>query len=618
MNTLQKSLCSLVIAGTLIALYSETVQAGSATWKGVPDTGDWNNLDNWSAGGPPNGSADTATFGISTLTALFLSANTEVNGVTFNADASAYTISVPASGNSFALTISGTGITNNSGVTQNFVTNGGGIDFRNSATAGNQMSYTNNSAAGIRFFDTSKAGNSVFTNNPLATGIFGTEFHDSSSADHGTFINMGSSGPLGTSTSFWDNATAGNGTFINNAPPTYNGSFPWGSTRFHNNATAGNGIFINNGGAEVGAAGITEFFDTSSAGTGTFINNGGLVAGNYGGLINFDGSTAADGTFINNGSAVSGGAGGTLVFYGGTAGNATLIANGGSNGGGGGRIEFLAASVTGGTSRIEVFGNGSLSLFNNGSIPQSVTVGSIEGDGNVSLGASNLATGSNNLSTLFSGVIQDAGHVGSLTKIGTGTLTLSGVNTYTGATTVNAGRLIINGSITSAVTVNGGTLGGSGTTGAITVNKEGVLSPGNSPGILNVNGNLKLALGSTYLVDLDGTVVGTEYDRTNVSGMVDLGSATLSLNLTFTPIAGTAFKIIDNDLSDPVTGTFNGFSEGATFAADGHLFTINYHGGDGNDVVLNAVPEPQTWIFFIVGAISLMIARKKIFNRSSD
>ena len=50
---------------------------------------------------------------------------------------------------------------------------------------------------------------------------------------------------------------------------------------------------------------------------------------------------------------------------------------------------------------------------------------------------------------------------GSLTKVGTGTLTLTGANTYTGATTVNAGSLILNGPVASAQTfVNpGGTLG---------------------------------------------------------------------------------------------------------------------------------------------------------------
>ena len=100
---------------------------------------------NWTPIGVPNGPADIATFGLSHTTDVSISANTEVNGITFTSAATnPYTITASPGLN---LTISGTGIINNSGATQNFVTAGdaagnrGVIVFTNSATAGSSTHF---------------------------------------------------------------------------------------------------------------------------------------------------------------------------------------------------------------------------------------------------------------------------------------------------------------------------------------------------------------------------------------------------------------------------------------------------------------------------------------------
>src|SRR5439155_25980278 len=130
---------------------------------------------------------------------------------------------------------------------------------------------------------------------------------------------------------------------------------------------------------------------------------------------------------------------GEALFYGtSSAGNATLIANGGSNGGNGGLIQFNDTS-DGGTARVGLFGNGTLDITNSTS---DVNIGSLEGDGIVSTGTYKLFVGTNNLSTVFSGVIQGSGTgIGTIVKEGSGTLTLSGANTYTGYTILNNGFL---------------------------------------------------------------------------------------------------------------------------------------------------------------------------------
>ena len=149
------------------------------------------------------------------------------------------------------------------------------------------------------------------------------------------------------------------------------------------------------------------------------------------------------------------------------------------------------------------------------------------GGGAYFLGSKQLTVGGNNLSTEVAGVIQDGGvnggTGGSLVKTGSGTLTLSGINTYTGATTVDAGTLIVNGSIANSVLTtvsSGGTLAGTGTVGSVLVASDGIFAPGPSatPGTMTVAGNLAFEPGGIYRVQVDSAGAS----RANVSGTATL------------------------------------------------------------------------------------------------
>ena len=577
--------------------------AGSATWKKNPSSGDWNTAINWTAGGPPNGPADTATFAFSNTTDVSLSANTVVNGIVFNAGESVFTITA---GPTLTLNVSGAGIANNSGNTQSLVTrsdiNGtqhGTIQFTNGATAGNGVSITDSgpeasdSPGGItQFFDSSTAGSAEIFNTIGSGGGFGggvTEFHDSSTAGNARFSNAGRS-----LISFFDNSTAGSGNFFNG-----------GKVSFSNASTAGHGTFFTDNGTVTRQppAGSVSFSDTSTAGNGTFTDAGADTSDSIPAVTVFLGNSTADhGTFTSL-PGVEGGEGAKVIFAeASTAANAILIANGGSNGDGGGSIQFSNDS-TGGQARVKVFGNGFLDI--GGHNAPGASIGSIQGSGLVFLGALNLIVGSNNRSTDFSGVIQDGGLSGgtggSLTKIGNGELVLRHANTYTGGTAIDGGALLVTAKKHSAtgsgsVFVNKGTLGGNGNVaGIIHVGNGGPASAFLAPGVddigkLTTHRSLFLGSNSVYRWEFDTKEVladsvsarGVTISDGGLLSLRGLGSGTLE--------NGTTFTVIDNVSREKIAGTFSNLADGAVITVSGTNFQANYEGGDGNDLTLTVVP----------------------------
>ncbi|MEY2496366.1 MAG: hypothetical protein QOJ45_2858 [Verrucomicrobiota bacterium] len=474
-----------------------------------------------------------------------------------------------------------------------FTNNGGSVSgassgatqFFDSSTAGNGT-FTNSGGGApfapggvTQFFDHSTAGNAFFTiNGGAVSGGSGAlmQFLNASTAANGTFTTNGGafSGEGGGTTEFRDNSSAGNGTFITNG---ITANFAGGGlTLFRDNSSAGSATFITNGGGTSGATGggLTQFLDNSNAGNATFTTNGAPVTGGFGGVTEFRiNSGAGNATFTINGGTFQGPhTGGNILFFEtATAANATLIANGGTGGGNGGLILFANGSK-GGTARIEVFGNAGLDI--SGQNERGLTIGSIEGTGRVFLGSNKLSVGSNGLNTTFSGVIQDGGvqgtRGGALTKIGTGTLTLSGNNTYLGDTHVDGGSLLVDGSIASPNSFVSplGLLGGTGTVGG-SVASSGIVNPGDSgPGRLTLNGSYTQSTSGTLQIEIAG-LTSVHHDLLGANGTAQLNGA-LQLarlnNFHFLPgdkvtfltaaggVAGT-FATVTNPFNDTIVLT---------------------------------------------------------------
>ncbi|WP_198018807.1 autotransporter serine protease [Azorhizobium doebereinerae] len=168
----------------------------------------------------------------------------------------------------------------------------------------------------------------------------------------------------------------------------------------------------------------------------------------------------------------------------------------------------------------------------------------------------------------------DISGTGGLIKSGSGTLFLTGKDTYTGNTYVEGGILSVNGSIVSPVAVgSAGTLRGTGTINN-SVAVLGRLAPGNSPGTLTVAGPVAFLSGSTFQTDIDGTGTGTgagNYSRlvtTGSTGTVTLYGGTIAPTLrgitgsatnTYTPSLGSTYTVLL--ASAGLTGSFSGISQ---------------------------------------------------------
>jgi autotransporter-associated beta strand protein len=439
-------------------------------------------------------------------TLLLSATNTFTGAVTVNAGT--LTLAGPNAGNSTLSSASG--LTINNGGTVNFT-----VDNAIAGTNANGIPITINTGGVL----TQSGGNSAHLHGvlTLAGGTLASGTPSGTGTTFGTF-NIDNSvvagGISNTSVISAQNVTltATNGAIFNIASGATNGiDLDVTGTLVH--LTHGDTGLIKNGNGVMRVNGGNSFTSPVTLNAGTLttasLANGGVNSG------------IGASTNVATNLVLSGG---LLQYTGATASTDhlfTLGANGGT---------------------IDASGTGPLTFSNTGSIS--------------GIGSSTLTlTGSNTAANTMTPVITDGTGPNSLTKTGSGTWVLAGANTYTGATSVNQGRLIVSGSTAagSAVGVSGGALSGTGTiNGSVTIN-SGAIDPGAtgpaSIGTLNVPGGLTVN-GGALNFDLDTTT--TNGDQINGSGG---GTVNFAAASTLTPtggMVGSAYTLIT---STGMTGT---------------------------------------------------------------
>jgi autotransporter-associated beta strand protein len=546
-----KYVARAVFLASLLLLSLQVSQAGSATWRATPQSSSWNDLSNWMPRTIPNGSGDVATFQPSSVTSISLAASITLDSAVFPDGLEAFTFNLSPG---LAMNFDGAGVVNN---TSNQTSHG--------------FFLTGDSVGGpsnISFGGNAMAGNFTFYHLEYSQ----LSFSGNASGD-GATIDVEDLGEV----AFGDDATAGQ-SYLNIFPQSLAGVSA-GVAVFTGNSNAGTAIVSALGANAAGFAAATVIFqDNASAATGSFYAGGGLGKNRAGGQI----------IFQDNASAAQ----------------SVLLANAGGNGGHAGNIYFNGNS-SGGTAFLFLLGNSALDISGHNS--PGMSLGALEGDGRIYIGANNLTVGETLFSRTFTGSIRDGGAAGgtggSLTKVGTGQLTLSGASSYRGGTIIASGLLTVNnteGSATGSGPVQvqpSSVLNGSGVmSGAVTVSgtahRLGILEPGGTETVGQLTTGNRLAFrGGAYNCTLDRDTVTS--DTVSARG-VKIRNGTLALTAVGSlqlPL-GAVFTVLNNMSATPIAGTFTSLPEGSVIQLSNppNNLLVSYLGGDGNDMTLTVVP----------------------------
>lgn len=386
-----------------------------------------------------------------------------------------------------------------------------------------------------------------------------------------------------------------------------------GGTAFIQGTTSRASIIANTGSIAGGAStGLNGGLGVSLAGGGVEFTNNGTISGGNGATVGGTGLQARAVTTVVNSGTIQGGngttGGGVGVDMGGpSSAAASSLINTGTIRGGSGSGNGTGASIGGvgvvvrignnpivnsglieGTNAAAILTNNatiSLNIVNSGTIRAGAGQNAIGWTSNITptTGSLNLelqagsviegnvvanASGANDVLRLsgssnwtLDGGIGSASqyqNFDSLEKTGSSTWTIAGSGDFAGATSVNEGTLIVNGSLAgSAVTVaSGARLGGSGTVGATTLASGSRITPGNSIGTLTINGAYVQNAGAVYEVEVDPTT-GVS-DRIDVKGTATLANGASVSVINYTGgafVAGQRYTILT---STGLTGSYSG------------------------------------------------------------
>jgi fibronectin-binding autotransporter adhesin len=376
--------------------------------------------------------------------------------------------------------------------------------------------------------------------------------------------------------------TTGNGTTVDaNASLQLQGGIAVGAEALtlNNAGVSGAGAIenvsgINSWSGTISLAGASTIGSTS----GTISVSGNIDNATFGLTVGGAGDTTLSGVISNTGALTKSGTGtltlsGVNTFSGNTtisAGTLKLgVANAIPDGAGKGDLVMNPSSGTA-TFDLGGFSETINGLSNSGA-------GSSVVDNSASSTTPTLTVGGNNVTSTFSGVIQNTAGTLALTKTGTGTLTLSGANAFDGSTTINAGSLSI------SADNNLGAAPGSATAGKLTFGGGSLATTAS----FTLNSNRGIAFNSTGTIDVassttltyGGIAAGSGgLAKSNAGTLILSGANTFSGATTIN--AGTISIAADNNLGtapgSAVTGqlTFGGGTLATTVS-----FTLNSNRG---------------------------------------